>query len=83
MQARKDDETGFRAPVAGDLKVLNLSGGAGAGAGGATAVGVAAEEVEGGGVVQHQLLQPFHLLAARRAHQHALAAARNLRTNSI
>ena len=72
------------APAAANSVVLNFRGQARpwsslAAARCARCAIAAAEQVQGDGVVQNQRLQPLHLLAGRCAHQHALAAARNLR----
>ena len=72
------------APAAAHGVVLNLRGRARpraslAAARCARCAVAAAKQVEGDGVVQDQRLQPLHLLAGGRAHEHALAAARNLR----
>lgn len=65
-------------PVTGYVVVVDLSGGTRTRASSAVGIRVAAEQVEGCGVVQHQLLQSLHLLAGCCAHQQALAAARDL-----
>ncbi len=71
------------APVAVHAEVLDLGRGARAGARRAAAGaggGVSRrEQVQDYRVVQDQLLQALHVLVARCAHQHALAAARHLR----